>query len=106
MLLMLGGGIKYFLCSSPTWGFMIQFDEHIFQMGWFNHQGYVKRSREKAAETVPRPGHWEDLQGAFRVDNMLPSWEIAFSPFFHSTFEDGFSFFFIRWGYDVSSLEG
>jgi len=21
-----------------TWGFMIQFDEHIFQMGWFNHQ--------------------------------------------------------------------
>ena len=22
----------------PTWGFMIQFDEHIFQMGWFNHQ--------------------------------------------------------------------
>ena len=20
------------------WGFMIQFDEHIFQMGWFNHQ--------------------------------------------------------------------
>jgi len=22
----------------PTWGFMIQFDEHMFQMGWFNHQ--------------------------------------------------------------------
>ena len=20
------------------WGFMIQFDVHIFQMGWFNHQ--------------------------------------------------------------------
>ena len=20
------------------WRFMIQFDEHIFQMGWFNHQ--------------------------------------------------------------------
>ena len=25
-------------CFIPIWGFMIQFDEHIFQMGWFNHQ--------------------------------------------------------------------
>ena len=33
----LGGGFKYFLCS-PLFGEMIQFDEHIFQMGWFNHQ--------------------------------------------------------------------
>jgi len=22
----------------PTWGRFFQFDEHIFQMGWFNHQ--------------------------------------------------------------------
>ena len=28
---------KYFLFS-PLLGEMIQFDEHIFQMGWFNHQ--------------------------------------------------------------------
>ena len=36
-----GGGFKYFLCSSifiPIPGEMIQFDEHIFQGGWFNHQ--------------------------------------------------------------------
>ena len=33
----LGGGFKYFLVS-PVPGEMIQFDEHIFQMGWFNHQ--------------------------------------------------------------------
>ena len=33
----LGGGLKYFLFSS-LFGEMIQFDEHIFQMGWFNHQ--------------------------------------------------------------------
>ena len=33
----LGGGFKYFLFS-PLLGEMIQFDEHIFQMGWFNHQ--------------------------------------------------------------------
>ena len=35
--LRLGGGFKDFLCSSLP-GEMIQFDEHIFQMGWFNHQ--------------------------------------------------------------------
>ena len=34
----LGGGFKYFLCSPRTLGKMNQFDEHIFQMGWFNHQ--------------------------------------------------------------------
>ena len=32
----LGGGLKYFLCSS-LFGEMIQFDKHIFQKGW-NHQ--------------------------------------------------------------------
>ena len=34
---LLGGGFKHFLFSS-LFGEMIQFDEHIFQMGWFNHQ--------------------------------------------------------------------
>ena len=33
----LGGDFKHFLFS-PLFGEMIQFDEHIFQMGWFNHQ--------------------------------------------------------------------
>ena len=33
----LGGGFKDFLFS-PLPGEMIQFDEHIFQRGWFNHQ--------------------------------------------------------------------
>ena len=32
----LGGGFKYFLFSPLLWE-MIQFDDHIFQMGW-NHQ--------------------------------------------------------------------
>ena len=36
----LGGGFKYFLFS-PLLGEMIQFDEHIFQMGWFNHQPVI-----------------------------------------------------------------
>ena len=34
----LGGGFKYFSFHPENWGFMIQFDEHIFQRGWFNHQ--------------------------------------------------------------------
>ena len=33
----LGGGFRHFLFSSLP-GEMIHFDEHIFQMGWFNHQ--------------------------------------------------------------------
>ena len=28
-----GGGFKYFLIFTPNFGEMIQFDEHIFQMG-------------------------------------------------------------------------
>ena len=39
----LAGGFKY-LVFSPLFGEMIQFDEHIFQMGWFNH--YVTRFLE------------------------------------------------------------
>ena len=37
--LVVGGGFKYiyFLCS-PLLGEDFQFDEHIFQMGWFNRQ--------------------------------------------------------------------
>ena len=33
----LGGGFKYFLCSSRKLG-KIPILTHIFQMGWFNHQ--------------------------------------------------------------------
>ena len=29
---------QIFFIFTPTPGEMIQFDEHIFQMGWFNHQ--------------------------------------------------------------------
>ena len=36
-LILGGGGFKYFLCSSLL-GEMIQFDDDVFQMGWFNHQ--------------------------------------------------------------------
>ena len=32
------GGCNYFFYFQPILGEMIQFDEHIFQMGWFNQQ--------------------------------------------------------------------
>jgi len=34
----LGGGNSNIFFFHPLLGEMIQFDEHIFQMGWFNHQ--------------------------------------------------------------------
>ena len=37
----LGGGFQTFFIFTPILGEMIQFDEHIFQMGWFNHQPVI-----------------------------------------------------------------
>ena len=34
----LGGGFEYSFIFTPNPREMIQFHEHIFQMGWFNHQ--------------------------------------------------------------------
>jgi len=36
MLIFQGGGFKYWFIFNPIWE-MIQFDEHNFHMGWFNH---------------------------------------------------------------------
>jgi len=33
-----GGNSKIFVIFIPKIGELIQFDDHIFQMGWFNHQ--------------------------------------------------------------------
>ena len=30
--------LQMFFCLKTLWGFMIQFDEHIFQVVWFNHE--------------------------------------------------------------------
>ena len=35
---LVGGRFQIFFIFTPIPGEMIQFDEHIFQMGWFNHQ--------------------------------------------------------------------
>ena len=37
--------LKYFLMFTPIPGEDVQFDEHSFQRGWFNHQPDVLRFR-------------------------------------------------------------
>ena len=57
------GGFEYFLCS-PLPGERIQFDEHIFQRGWFNHQlGNICWSLKKSFENTLQK---EDLIGLYR----------------------------------------
>ena len=36
---------------------MIQFDDHTFQIGWFNHQLEIQRLDFKALKCVATPGH-------------------------------------------------
>ena len=36
---------QIFFIFTSTWGFMIQFDKHVFQMGWFNHHLGVSKNR-------------------------------------------------------------
>ena len=38
LILQLGGGFTYFFIFTPKIGEDSHFDEHIIQMGWFNHQ--------------------------------------------------------------------
>ena len=60
---LLGGGNSNILHFHPDpWGFMIQFDEHIFQMGWFNHRVWsmIQLGLLKAAGDV---AWWWVLQG-------------------------------------------
>ena len=53
------------------WRFMIQFDEHIFQMGWFNHQ--LSKGNPTYPWSIPQTrnsfincwlGVWGMLQGS------------------------------------------
>ena len=66
----LGGGFKYFLFSS-LFGEMIQFDEHIFQMGGSttNQLGTSKNKQTTKAVWVPGPENqpWQAISGSFRL---------------------------------------
>ena len=70
----LRGGFKYFLFS-PLLGEMIQFDEHIFQMGWFNHQlGTVFRMIHGKDSRSYQPGQfvWSTWTSCKIYESMLP----------------------------------
>ena len=60
--LRLGGGFKHVLFSS-LFGKMLQFDEHIFQMGWFNHQP----TRRIYNFRCPDPSPWIELSSNFNL---------------------------------------
>ena len=61
-----GGGFKYFWCS-PLSGEMVQFDEHIFQMGWFNHHSMT---------FLVRGLHSGDGLGCLRIPPTMSFWPI------------------------------
>ena len=50
--------LKYFLCSPRSLGkSMIQFDEHVFQLGWFNHQlAKPCYKTNLTSSAAPKPG--------------------------------------------------
>ena len=62
----LGGGFKHFLMFIPIWGKDSQFDDHIFQMGWFNHQPGCVSPTNFSAKTS---------SGAGPGDNSMLVWE-------------------------------
>ena len=49
-----GGNSNIFWIFTPIPGGMMQFDEHIFQMGWFNHHldAETKMSHEKVMHEI------------------------------------------------------
>ena len=76
----LGGGFKYCLFS-PLLGEMIQFDEHIFQMGWFNHQLVNNGKLHKPIAWIPH--------GFFMEKNTMAGGQ----PFSTAATEKGVAFF-------------
>ena len=61
----LGGGFKYFLFSPLLEG-MIQFDEHIFPRGWFNHQLDMDYFRSHKIR-IPQHEQTQDFHGSCQL---------------------------------------
>ena len=80
----LGGGFKYIFIFTPIPGEMIQFDEHIFQMGW-NHQLVVKHSTLPTTTLLSFLLGWSEFRGklalSFREGN-----KTKHNMFFFSTY--------------------
>ena len=91
----LDGGNSNIFYVHPKSGEMIQFDDHIFQMGWFNHQHIFvvfsnvlpsavgihflrSESHMKALSSrLPRAGRWQ-------VYEKLPETNSHFTPLYHA----------------------
>ena len=60
-----GGNSNIFYVHPKPWGRWTQFDEHILQMGWFNH-----------ATSTPKMFNMEPENDGFQVRNLLFQWLI------------------------------
>ena len=58
---------------TPNLGEMIQFDEHIIQMGWFNHQHEKKRNGSAGGKSLqlPETNIFAPENDGFQVRNLL-----------------------------------
>ena len=56
MYTFLGGGFNFFNFHPENWGRWIQFDEHIFQMVWFNPQLEKQQNEQKRIPPKKEPG--------------------------------------------------
>ena len=59
------------------WGFMIQFDEHIFQMGWFNHQLDMFEFFLGVFNPTPKINACHPKREHFRKDNSIPTQHVS-----------------------------
>ena len=85
----LRGGFKHF-SFSPQPEEMIQLDEHIFQMGWFNHQLLVVKIWSFGSDDF-----FCKLNMSFRVSEAVTPWKINDWNIIPWRFGKSFSFLFM-----------
>ena len=68
-----GWWFQNFFMFTPNLGEMIQFDEHIIQMGWFNHQHEKKRNGSAGGKSLqlPETNIFAPENDGFQVQNLL-----------------------------------
>ena len=57
-ILLGGGNSSIFYFHPEPWGFMIQFDEHIFEMGWNHHLYFLVERKNVVIATHPLANTW------------------------------------------------
>ena len=68
----LAGGCFFFFQFSTVFMDMIQFDEHVFQMGWFNHQLVIVHIYTYLHLYIFSSVIWDELFNRLTLWNLLP----------------------------------